>query len=299
MCRNLILLIVSGIISLYSTVYAAEKSDGAKPRWMISALPEPKSEGYIFVMAQGRGASLEEARQRALVNLTSKLEHERGLTISSKISVDSKSSRYGSKRESSSLQTYSMECRENDKKITLITRIIDEYWEYSNGSYTVTDLFTVNDSNVLSGGSYSDEIYLTTHYGCAPVFMSLIPGVGQLYKGSTLKGSLILGGAAVCACGIITGQVMHNSYATKRAEYPQHFDFYNRRAADWSNIRNVFIGIGSALYLYNLIDAAVAPGRRQVKIRKGNMNASVAVFPAALTDPSGNFSAGLAVNITF
>lgn len=300
MLRKLFVLILSIFLSVYVVTYAGEKSDGLKPRWMTSALPTPKSDGYIFVMAQGSGSSLDEARQRALVNLTTKLEHERGLTINSRISVDSKSSRHGSVRENTSLQTYSMECQENDKKITLITRVVDEYWERSGGEYTVTELFTVNDANALPNtGSYSDEIYTTTHYGAAPVFMSLIPGIGQIYKGSTLKGSLILGGSVVCVGGIVTGQTMHDSYVNKRKEYPQHFDFYNKRAADWNNIRNVFIGVGVACYVYNLIDAAVAPGRRQVKVKRGHVRPSFSAVPTVIPDFSGNVSPAIALNINF
>lgn len=289
-------LIITVMAACCLTMSAAEKSDGMKPRWMTSSLPTPQSHGYIFVSAQGRGATLDEARQRALVNLTTKLEHERGLRITSTLGVESNATRSGGRRSGTSTQTYTMQCTERDKQITLTTRVIDEYWECSDGGCTITQLYTVNDQNA-SGGSYSDRITLTTRYGAAPVFMSLIPGVGQIYKGSTLKGGLIIGGAAICIAGIVTGQVMHNSYVNKRTEYPVHFDFYNKKATDWGNIRNVFAGVGAALYIYNLIDAAVAPGRRQVKVSKNTVSYTLA--PSPMTDNFGNIGAGLALNINF
>lgn len=52
-------------------------------------------------------------------------------------------------------------------------------------------------------------------------------------------------------------------------EYPKFHDFYNNKATTWKNVRNVAIGVGAGLYIYNLIDAAVAPGRRRVIVSKG------------------------------
>lgn len=64
---------------------ADRRSDPMKPRWMTSSLPSPCSPGYIFLSAQGVGSTLEEARQRALFNLSTKLEHERGLEVTSRL----------------------------------------------------------------------------------------------------------------------------------------------------------------------------------------------------------------------
>ena len=101
-------------------------------------------------------------------------------------------------------------------------------------------------------------------------FMSLIPGVGQLYKGSKLKGGLILGGTVACAGMIIASENMRSSYIKKMQEKPVHKAFYNDKADLWCNVRNGFIGATAALYVYNLIDAAVAPGRRRVIVKEGN-----------------------------
>lgn len=277
----------------------AKHSDGLKPRWLTSSLPKPLSPGYIFITAQGTGNTLDDARQRALVNLTTKLEHERGLDITSTIKVSERTTRTDNSISSYSTQTYDMQCTENGKNITLVTRVIDEYWDYSGGIYTVDQLYTVNDRNApASAGSYADRISLTTRYGVSPVLMSLVPGAGQMYKGTAVKGGIIMGGAVACIAGIVTSQVMYNSYVNKRIEYPQHFDFYNKKATDWSNIRNVCIGVGAALYLYNLVDAAVAPGRRRVLVNR-DAHFSYSVAPVYIPDFYGAPAAGLALNISF
>ena len=263
--KKMLFLAVMAVLMAVCPAVAADRSDNMKPRWVTSALPTPKSPGYIFISSQGTGKSLEEARQMALVNLTSKLEHERGLVVSSTVRVEKTSERNSAPRKNSQ---FTLEASERGKQIDLVCRVVDEYWERKHGTYFVTELFTVNDSSRPGQGSYSDNIKLTTSYGAAPVFYSLIPGVGQMYKGSTTKGGIILGSAVVVGAGIITAESLRASYIKKMKEYPQHHDFYNNKATTWKNIRNVAIGVGAGLYVYNLIDAAVAPGRRRVVVSK-------------------------------
>ncbi|MDE6458433.1 MAG: hypothetical protein K2L31_07545 [Muribaculum sp.] len=263
------------LLSVCAFAQAKEKSDKMKPKWMTSSLPAPKSPGYIFISAQGTGSSLEEARQSAFVNLTTKLEHERGLVINSSVKVDKEASRISGSRSSVTRQQFQMECTERGKEITLTCRAIDEYWEQNHGRYTVTELYTVNDNKIPDTGSYNDNIRLTTSYGAAPVFYSLIPGVGQFSKGSYVKGGLMLGGTAIGAAAIILCENQRADCAKKMREKPQHFDFYRNKKSNWETGRNVAIGATAALYIYNLIDAAVAPGRRRVVVKNRSYNYSL------------------------
>ncbi len=274
MIKKLTLIAIMMVIAISSAI-AADRSDNLKPRWVTSALPTPKSTGYIFISSQGSGKTLEEARQMALVNLTSKLEHERGIVVSSHVKVEKKSERNAAPRKNSE---FTLEASEKGKQINLVCRVVDEYWERNHGSYLVTELFTVNDTSHPGQGSYNDNIKLTTSYGAAPVFYSLIPGVGQFYKGSNLKGGLILGGSAVGAAAIIMTENQRAIYARKMKEHPQHIDFYRNKKANWELGRNIAIGATAALYIYNLIDAAVAPGRRRVVVSKRNYDYSIVPF---------------------
>lgn len=290
MIRKILLTLVL-LLTVVAVIEAKEKSDKMKPRWMTSSLPTPKSPGYIFISAQGSGSTLEEARQRALVNLTTKLEHERGLVINSTIKVDKEASRIAGSRSSVSRQEFNMECTERGKEITLTCRAIDEYWEHDHGRYIVSELYTVNDNKQPGQGSYNDDIRLTTSYGAAPVFYSLIPGVGQFTKGSYVKGGLILGGTAIGAAAIILCENQRADYAKKMREKPQHFDFYRNKKSEWETGRNIAIGVTAAIYVYNLIDAAVAPGRRKVIVKNRSYNYSLA--PVIYENGAG---IGLAMN---
>lgn len=276
------------LLATVSMASAADKSDKMKPRWVTSSLPTPKSSGYIFVSAQGSGSSLEEARQRAMINLTSKLEHERGLVISSTVKIEKRAERNSGSVKNSE---FTLEASERGKQINLTCRVVDEYWERSHGLYMVTELFTVNDNNQPGKGSNADKIRLTTSYGAAPVFYSLIPGVGQFVKGSNLKGGLMLGGTAVGVAAIILCENQRATYAKKMKEHPQHFDFYRNKKANWELGRNIAIGATAAVYLYNLIDAAVAPGRRRVEVSKRRYEYSLA--PIVYED---GFGVGFAMN---
>lgn len=273
-----------------ASAFAADCSDGGKPRWITSSLPKPKSPGYIFVSASGSGKSLEEARQKAFVNLTSKLEHERGLTVNSTLTSTETGSRNSGFRVNSE---FTIEAVEKGKEINLVCKIIDEYWERSNGRYMVTDLYTVNDLSPRGYGAECDYIRTSTSYGAAPVAYSLIPGVGQFAKGSALKGALILGGSVAVGAGVVAAESMRATYKKKMKEYPKHHDFYNKKADQWGNIRNVAVGVGAGLYLYNLIDAAVAPGRRRVIVTKSRC------YNYSLAPAFDGESAGLAFTLNF
>ena len=209
------------LILLFSNSFdieAQSASDKIKPRWLTSSLPENISPSYIFISASGSGASLEEARQRTLVNLTTKLEHERGIKISSSVKVNSEAQRINGKRTQNTIQTFQMECTEDDKNITLTTRAIDEYWEKSDyGNFICYILYTVSDTN-YTGGSYDDDIKLTSSYGAKGFFMSLIPGVGQLYKGSKMKGACIMGGEVLLIGGVIATENLRSSINYRAVE---------------------------------------------------------------------------------
>ena len=281
--RYIFLLLIL-LLSNRFDIEAKTVSDKIKPRWLTSSLPENISPSYIFISASGSGASLEEARQRTLVNLTTKLEHERGIKISSSVKVNSEAQRINGRRTQNTVQTFQMECTEDDKNITLTTRAIDEYWEKSDyGNFICYILYTVSDTN-YTGGSYDDDIKLTSSYGAKGFFMSLIPDVGQLYKGSKMKGACIMGGEILLIGGIIATESLRSSYVKKMNEQPKFFQTYNTKADNCENARNICIGAAAALYVYNLIDAIVAPGAKRVIVKK---NRYPVIQPVSNRDMSG------------
>lgn len=283
--RKILILFFLLCVYCFVAVTAQQKSDRLRPRWLTTSLPISKSPSYIFIDASGIGNSLEEARQRAFINLSTKLEHERGIKVNSSVKIKSQAIRENGKRTQQSHQAYQMECTENGKEINMTTCVIDEYWERNTQEYVCYILYTVTDNN-YTGGRYDDAITLTTSYGARGLIYSLIPGVGQLYKGSKLKGGLIMGGSVVCAGMIIVAENQRSSYIKKMQEKPNHKEFYNDKAGNWETIRNGFIGATAALYVYNLIDAAITPGRRRVIVKKKKYT-NFSMIPVWNTDHVG------------
>ena len=114
-----ILLILLFLCCCTLEVIAQTASDKMKPRWITSTLPKNISPSYTFISASSTGISLEEARQRTFVNLTTKLEHERGIKVSSSVKVQSNSQRVNGRRNQQTNQTFQMECTEVITSLTI------------------------------------------------------------------------------------------------------------------------------------------------------------------------------------
>lgn len=253
-------------------LFASDHSDKVKPKWITHSLPESVSGTYIFVAAHGSGSSMEAARQSAMLNLTNRLETEHGLVINSSFHSVTRSTTTTNGIKGSRDSEIEITAEEKGRTIDIVCRVIDEYWEKKRGQYEIDVLYTVANKNTY-GGSYDDKITVTSKYGAAG-FLSIIPSVGQFYKGSVVKGSLILAGEVAAAGGIILCENTRASYIKKMQEQPKHAAEYNSLADSWETGRNVCIGAAAAIYVYNLIDAFAAPGAKRVVVKKGNATLS-------------------------
>lgn len=248
-------------------VYATNKSDKINPRWVSTSIPNTKSSTYIFERAYAEGASLDDARNKALRNLSMRMEKEHSIHINS----------------TSSNQTE-------------VCRTIDEYWTYDNGVYRLHVLYTIPKYMLPGytgklGNSYDDEIKVTTNYG-ASGFLSIIPGVAQMYKGSTGKGIAFLSTEIVSAVGILLCENNRSSYTNKAIEQPKYKQEYTERAKNWETGRNISIGVAGAIYLWNLIDAFASKGGKRIVVKKNSTSLNI----NPLASPNG---AGVNVKLNF
>lgn len=255
-------------LSLPDIAYA-EKSDRLKPKWLTQTLPESKSGTYMFVRSHGQGRTLAGAKQMAFVSMSQKLEVERGLTVTTDVKVSEELSYSGSSSGLDYRQEITLNVVESGRKLKIVCREIDDYWVLKGDVYEVDVLYTVTDKSSY-GGSYDDEISITTRYGAAG-FLSVIPGGGQFYKGSVAKGSLILAGSVAAAGGILLCENTRASYIKKMIEQPKYAAEYNALADRWETGRNVCIGAAAAIYAYNLIDAFLSDGAKRVVVRSNKV----------------------------
>ena len=250
-----------------TNLYGREKSDPLKPAWVTRSLPGSVSGAYVFVRSHGTGSSLAGAKQQAFVDMANRLEHERGLTVNTKV-LESELFKMNERETSSEYRKeVTVEVVEKGRKLEIVCRTIDDYWEKKDGEYHVDVLYTVTDKHACAI-SHNDDITLSTGYGAAGL-LSIIPGAGQFYKGDILKGSLILGAEIVAAGGILLCENTRSSYVKKMYEQPKYAAEYNSLADTWETGRNICIGAAAAIYVYNLIDAFTAKGARRVIVKRG------------------------------
>lgn len=275
MCgRGYIVYIACVLVAFNSlSMLAGNRSERIKPQWITQALPESKSETYIFVRGHGEGTTLAGAKQQAFVSMSQMLELERGLTINTSLQVCEQLSQTSSSYNTEYQQEIILDVTERGHQLKIVCREIDEYWEITKDNRIVVDvLYTVADKSAY-GGSYNDKITVTSNYGAAGL-LSIIPSVGQFYKGDIVKGCIILGGEIAAVGGIIICESTRASYIKKMNEQPKYASEYNSLADSWETGRNLCIGAAGAIYVYNLINAFVTPGAKHVIVKKGTTTLS-------------------------
>ncbi len=243
-----------------------EKSDNIKPQW-THVMPTRSNDSFVYSRMRSEGSSLADARREAIGNLLEEAGLSKGLSVTS----DYTSSRtsHSIKKNDQSFYESSRDFQVNTivkgKEVNLQARTVDEYWERdNNGKYSLTTLFA---RSYLDKPANFDDVKLTTKYGLQGLWRSaIIPGWGQLYKGSTLKGGLIMGGTVACIAGIIATDCVRESYNSKifKTHDVKLKKLYADKRSDYAMGRNICIGALCAVYVYNLVDAVVAPGARRI-----------------------------------
>lgn len=252
-------------------------SEKKRPAWLSQRTPNPGNDSFEYQIAEGEHRDLEEAKHSCLLNLSTYLQQSRVIKSTGTANIEI-SNKNGDNSESESYNfTYNIE----GDKLSIHSRKYDEYWEYilyPNGErvyrcYTLFGVAKTTNANF-------DQLIFTRKYGARGLVRSLfVPGWGQLYKGNTTKGACILGGEVLLIGGIIAAENLRSSYVKKMHEDAKHLKSYNTKADNWENIRNVCIGGAAALYVYNIVDALVANGRKRSITHKKDVHFSM--YPTA------------------
>ena len=92
-----------------------------------------------------------------------------------------------------------------------------------------------------------------------------VPGMAQLYKGSTAKGLFFIIGEIACVGGLVTTECLRASYDSKfkSTQNVEQMKSYINNRDNCENIRNGFIVGAAALYVWNVIDGIVAKGKKR------------------------------------
>ena len=250
------------------------------PDWMKGVATIPRSnDTYEFVIVDNVGESLQSLEAGKLTALGQKLTQINKISgvIGKTVESSNKDGNFTSEVKHKMVFQTETEVHE------FVSKYIDDYWEYvlyPDGSkgYVYYALFAVSKG----GTPLFDDISLTTKYGAAGLWRSMIvPGWGQFYKGSPMKGTAILAGEVASVAGILLCENTRASYQKMMIEQPKYAKEYNYRMDTWETARNLCIGAAGAIYIVNLIDALATKGAKRVKVKSKGPSFSMSPYADA------------------
>lgn len=172
-------------------------------------------------------------------------------------------------------------------EITVNKKEIDRYKErLASGEYCVYLLVQIAKNPQLT----CEPVRVTEKYAFSP--RVLIPGMAQIHKGQTTRGTLFIVGEVAAIGGIVAFEGLRSSYESKinKTHNANERQDYISKTDNMRNIRNGFIAGAAAIYVWNVIDGIVSKGKKHVVVGGNN----VAFVPYA--DP---MSQGLLLSVTF
>lgn len=164
---------------------------------------------------------------------------------------------------------------DGDDALTVKARVIGEYREYRNGEHRVSLLVQIAKNPMYE----FEKVNVTNKYPfSARVF---VPGMAQIHKGSTTKGILFIVGEVAMIGGVVACEGLRASYTSKinSTHNAAERQTYINNADMMQNVRNGFIAGAAAVYVWNIIDGAVAKGKTHVMIGEARMQFSPYVSP--------------------
>lgn len=280
-----IIIILSLLIP--GTIFSqTNKSEKTRPQW-LHKLPVPSNSTFTYeVDPSVVGRSLDEARKTSLNGMITASGFESGVVVVSDYKSKVTDSKVFNNGRLSDFQedVFIADSRVKGNEVKLNLKRIAEYWERDeNDNYHLTTLYQKS----LNQSPHFDDVELTTKYGASGLWRSaIIPGWGQLYKGSNLKGGLIIGSTVALVGGIIYTETMRQDYMNKisKTHNTDNIRTYKTRADNFAMGRNICIGGLAALYVYNIIDAIVAPGARRIVVHQRKNGSSYAILPTISAD---------------
>ena len=169
-------------------------------------------------------------------------------------------------------------------------RIIDQYWKNSDDNNWTYGSFLVQVCKSNNCTNWERVDINTTKYPFSGrVF---VPGMAQIYKGSKVKGGLIIGGEVLGVAGIVTSFSMkgiHDYYLSDSSLSMADNEYHNQSSDMWRNIGFGSIAFTAAIYIYNIIDGAVAPGKKHHQL--GSKSYEISFAPTATIHGDYGFAA--------
>lgn len=257
--------------ALPTIMVAKERSDSKRPAWLTNT-PKSPSDNYSFrVVMVDNGNDLQSSRLLARAELRRHISSEFNIEVSEEYTGSSTTtSNHKGVTGYNENEKYVINIKTDDAvhNSNIHVEKISEYYEVEKvGGVKVFKLYTLFAVSNLGKKPHFDTFRTTKKYGARGFWRSTIcPGWGQMYKGSKAKGITILLAEAAAIGGIIFCENERASYESKMLSQPQFIKTYKTKVDNFETARNCCIGAAAAIYVYNLIDAVVAPGAERLSI---------------------------------
>ena len=173
--------------------------------------------------------------------------------------------------------TYRIVFRDAEGEAVVLAQRVDSYLTFEDFNdqeflWEHDQLFAVSDKN---RNVVFDSFGIKSANNGLATLMSVVPGVGQLYKGNTAKGLVILGSEVALGAAAAIFQLKANGYQ-KRAdsgEFPA--DSWQSKADGYKLVRNISFGAMAGIWLFGIFDAVVGDGASRLKVEPAAGSAGV------------------------
>ncbi len=260
------IILIFGLLTLGTLCCVAQnRADKLKPQW-LKQVPASRNPDVKFITTYTFSSAGQVSYADEMGRLTVNLPGE--WHVSTKVSNVQVSERNLSTRRSDGgmQQTGTIETEANGRPVSINCLRVDEFRKGS----AVWALYQVGKG----ADTRFQDCYVTEKYGGTAALLSLIPGAGQFYKGDPAKGILFLGGVAAGA-GTSAFLLMQRQVFIQQLGQTHDINVIRQLDARQKNFGvagGICIGATAALYLWNLIDAGMAPGAKRVVLTGNGLN---------------------------
>ena len=172
-------------------------------------------------------------------------------------------------------------------------RKVDEYcyfddFESNEFGFEYYQLYAVSEKNILPT---FDKFVIRENSNPTATALSIIPGVGQIYKGDNLKGFGIIASELALATGAVFSHYRYLACKDNADNGVPRPDSWRSKATGWKISRNIGVGAFTGVWIYNILDAALLPGGSRVLV-KNPEGQQITIAPSSS-------SAGIALTYRF
>lgn len=291
---------------------SAEATAQDKPRWVskgVASLEKERSnDSYTFRSFEIFGGDIDRLRQERFNPLVGYLARTFGAdSASAEVTlISAQANRPATLNDAEGDNSVQAEYRvtfSSPSPMTFYAKLVDEYVSFDENTdmsfdYTLYQLFAISSAADGSVPQFDDYSY-TRKYNARALALSIVPGLGQMYKGQTSKGWIIIGGEVVFVGTAIYSQIRQHNYSNDASNASDAIaPSYRSKSKSWRQVRDVAIIGACGLYVYNLLDAALSKGARQVVVSKPT-GTVLSFSPSVMADPLSPAAPALRMSLTF